>query len=459
MCMSTNKDWYKNFFEGKKITIMGLGILGRGIADALFLLECGAELIITDLKNEKDLASSISKFKAHEKNIEWVLGKHRKKDFKGVDMILHASSVPLKNEYLESAKKNKVPVHMSAGLLVSLLRQSELEVTVVGVTGSKGKSTVTEMIKNLLEVSSTKYHLGGNIRGVATLPLIRKIKTKDVLLLELDSWQLQGFGYARISPDIAVFTNFFPDHMDYYKNNMKSYFKDKANIFRYQKEPACYVSTQAKNAIREYGRSNDMEKIRAIGITKLPQVTYQVLGDHMLQNLALAYQVGVKLELSEKDITAGLRSFKPVEGRMQYLGQVDGVHFYNDNNSTTPESTILSLQSICQKHEKQNVIWLAGGARKDTDYSLLGSRATRLVNHALFFRGEGTNDMVEFFPKSFNDYVRVDSMSAAFAYIARTANKTDVVVLSPAASSFGMFVNEYDRNDQFLKAVKKFKRG
>ena len=121
--MSTNKDWYKNFFEGKKITVMGLGILGRGIADALFLLECGAELIITDLKDEEALASSITKFNSYEKNIEWVLGRHRKKDFKGVDMVLHASSVPLKNEYLEAAKKNKVPVHMSAGLLVSLLKQ------------------------------------------------------------------------------------------------------------------------------------------------------------------------------------------------------------------------------------------------------------------------------------------------------------------------------------------------
>jgi len=456
--MITQLDWYKDFFTGKKITVMGLGILGRGIADALFLLESGAELIVTDLKTEEELQSSIAKFKKYEDKIEWVLGKHRKKDFKSVDMVLHASSVPLKNEYLQTAKDNKVPIHMSAGLLVSLIHAKGPSMTVVGVTGSKGKSTTTEMIKTLLDQTKKTYHLGGNIRGVATLPLIKKIKDGDILLLELDSWQLQGFAYARISPDIAVFTNFFPDHMDYYKGSMKAYFKDKANIFRYQKESACYVSPQAKQAIKEYGRESDLEKTRCISTARLPQYKYKVLGDHMMQNLALVHQVGIKLELTESQIKKGLTAFKPVEGRMQYLGQTDGVHFYNDNNSTTPESTILSLQSICQKHEGQEVIWLAGGARKDTDYSLLGHRATRLIDHAVFFRGEGTNDMVEFFPKNFSDYVRVDSMDAAFSYIARTAGKTDVVILSPAASSFGMFTNEYDRNDQFLKAVKKFKR-
>jgi len=437
---------------------MGLGVLGRGIKDALFLLECGAELIITDLKSEEDLSSAIMQFKKYEDHIEWVLGKHRKKDFKAVDMVLHASSVPLKNEYLATARDNKIPIHMSAGLLVSLVRQSGMNNSVIGVTGSKGKSTVTEMIKSLLDRADMKYHLGGNIRGVATLPLIKKIRDGDTILLELDSWQLQGFGYARISPDISVFTNFFPDHMDYYKGSMKAYFKDKANIFRYQKTPACYVSPQAKQAIKEYGRSTDLEKTRCITTARLPEYEYQVLGDHMSQNLALAHQVGVKLELSESQIKKGLTAFKPVEGRMQYVGQIDGVHFYNDNNSTTPESTILSLQSIRKKHPEQEIIWLAGGARKDTDYSLLGSRATRAIDHALFFRGEGTNDMVEYFPKSFSEYVRVDSMDAAFSYIARTAKKTDVVVLSPAASSFGMFTNEYDRNDQFLKAVKKFQR-
>lgn len=456
--MNITTDWYTEFFVGKKITVMGLGILGRGIADALFLLESGAELIITDLKTEEELQSSIAKLSKYENQIEWVLGKHRKKDFKNRDMVLHASSVPLKNEYLQTAKDNKVPVHMSAGLLVSLLRKAGPATTVIGITGSKGKSTTTEMIRTLLDHSDQPYHLGGNIRGVATLPLIKKIKENDIVLLELDSWQLQGFGYARISPDIAVFTNFFPDHMDYYKGSMKAYFKDKANIFRYQKEPACYVSSQAKQVIKEYGRSTDLEKTRCITTSRLPDYQYQVLGDHMLANLALAHQVGIKLELSDAQLKKGLTAFKPVEGRMQYLKQVDGVHFYNDNNSTTPESTILSLQCIRKKHPDQTIIWLAGGARKDTDYSLLGSRATRAIDHALFFRGEGTNDMVEYFPKKFSDYVRVDSMDAAFSYIARTAQKTDVVVLSPAASSFGMFTNEYDRNDQFLKAVKKFTR-
>lgn len=166
--------WYQKHFEGKKITVMGLGLLGRGIGDALFLLEQGALLTITDLKTAEDLTPAIEKFADYEKQITWVLGRHRKKDFERKDAILYASGVPLDNIYIEHARSKGVPTYMSAAWVLDLLRKESIQTTSIGVTGSKGKSTVTGITQSLLETANAPYHIGGNVRGVANLPLLKK---------------------------------------------------------------------------------------------------------------------------------------------------------------------------------------------------------------------------------------------------------------------------------------------
>ena len=437
---------------------MGLGVLGRGIADSLFLLEQGARLTVTDLKSEAQLQSSITQLKKYEDQITWVLGKHRHKDFQNVDMVVRVSDVPLGNVYLQTARKYRVPVHQSASLLVGLLRLHHMDCTVIGVTGSKGKSSTTAMIEAVLKRAKKPYHLGGNMRGAITLPLIKHIQPHDIILLELDSWQLQSFGEAHISPDISVFTNFFADHMDYYRGNMKTYFKDKANIFRYQTIPRCFVSPQAKKAIREYGRTKDLELVRSVTPRVLPAGRYRVLGEHMMQNLALAYQVGTSLEIKASVLLQALESFQAIEGRMQLMGDFDGVTFYNDNNSTTPESTVHTLQALRVHYPGKRIIWIGGGSRKQVDYHDLGKTVSNNVDYAILFYGEGSDDIVTSLAHNYHHYCFVDSVNALCDILARITQRGDVVVLSPAAASFGMFTNEYDRNDQFIEMVQTFER-
>ena len=212
MIQKTN---YRKYFRNKKITVMGLGLLGRGIGVTKFLAECGADLLITDLKSKKELKSSLDKLEKF-KNIKYVLGKHRLADFKNCDFIIKAANVPFDSLYIKEAGKNNIPVEMDASLFAKLSLA-----TIIGITGTRGKSTVTNLIYKTLKEHSFKKRnvfLGGNIKGIATLPLLKKSKREDFVILELDSWQLQGFGDSRISPHISVFTNFLSDHMNYYKS-------------------------------------------------------------------------------------------------------------------------------------------------------------------------------------------------------------------------------------------------
>ena len=241
---------YKDFFRGKKILMMGLGILGRGVNVAKFLSECGAELTITDLKTAEQLTSSLKKLSKFT-NIKYVLGRHDLADFQNKDMVIKAAGVPLDSPYITEARKNNIKVEMDASLFASLVGHSvsninvstwTLNVQVVGITGTRGKSTVTHLIYEILKASGRRVFLGGNVRGLATLPLLKKVKPDDIVVMELDSWQLQGFEEAKTSPNIAVFTTFLPDHQNYYKNDMDKYFSDKANIYRWQKEGDWFIA-------------------------------------------------------------------------------------------------------------------------------------------------------------------------------------------------------------------------
>ena len=180
----------QNYFKGKKITVMGLGLLGRGIGDVAFLAEQGAELIVTDLKTADELAESLKPLKQFA-NITYVLGEHRLEDFRNRDFILKAAGVPFDSIYIAEAEKQGIPVEMSTALFAALT-----PATIVGITGTRGKSTVTHLLHTVLQEkyqgSETRVFLGGNVRGVSTLPFLAQAKKGDIAVLELDSWQLQG---------------------------------------------------------------------------------------------------------------------------------------------------------------------------------------------------------------------------------------------------------------------------
>jgi UDP-N-acetylmuramoylalanine--D-glutamate ligase len=177
-------------FKGKRITVMGLGLLGRGVGDVEFLAKCGARLVVTDKKNVQELSESLEKLHEYS-NITYHLGEHRMEDFTDADIVIKAAGVPLDSPEIAAAKKAGVPVYMSTALFAKMAMEEGA--TIVGVTGTRGKSTTTQLIYHCLTLAKSRVFLGGNVRGISTLSLLPDIKKGDIAVLELDSWQLQGF--------------------------------------------------------------------------------------------------------------------------------------------------------------------------------------------------------------------------------------------------------------------------
>ncbi len=435
---------YKKQFKGKKITIMGLGLLGRGLGYTKFLAECGAELIVTDLKTKAQLATSIKSLNKF-KNITFVLGEHRLQDFKNRDMIIKNPGVPMDSIYIAEARKNNIPIEMD----VSLFAKSAPDVKIVGVTGTRGKSMTTMLIYEILKTNEKflkhNIYLGGNIRGVATLPLLKKVKDGDFLVAELDSWQLQGFGEAKISPSISVFTTFMRDHMNYYKDDMKKYFADKANIFKFQKKNDFLIIRQEMKKLI----SKDVKsKIIISNKKSVAKWNFSVPGVHQQENLASALEVARILNIPEAKIKSAVKNFKGVEGRLQYVKTIKGVKIYNDNNSTTPEATIAGLEAL--KEYKGKIILIAGGSDKNLDLKSLKKSITTYCKSVVLLSGSGTDKL--------NDKNEVTyNLKDAVAKAVSQSKKGDIILFSPSFASFGMFNNEYERNDQFMKIITKLR--
>ncbi len=432
-------------FKSKHITILGLGLLGRGVGDAEFLAGCGAQVIATDKKNESELGASIERLKKFP-NIEFHLGGHRAEDFERADLVIKAAGVPLTSPEIEIAKKNNVQVAMSTALFAKFAM--EIGAKLVGVTGTRGKSTTAQMIYDVLRASGRKVLLGGNVRGVSTLAMLPEVTKETICVLELDSWQLQGFGDLKISPNISLFTNLMPDHLNYYGDDMEKYFSDKTNIFRYQ-----------KNGDVLFVGENIFEKVEAAQppvVAKVPQPLpadwkLKVPGQHNRENAALAVAALRALALTDEQIRTGLGSFEGIEGRLQFVREFDGVKIYNDNNATTPEATIAALEAL-----GKNITLIAGGSEKGLDLSPLVSSIREHVSHGILLTHEnyeGSARLSSELKASGILFDEASSLQEAIEFAVR-ATKEGTILFSPAFASFGMFMNEYERNDEFLRIVR-----
>jgi UDP-N-acetylmuramoylalanine--D-glutamate ligase len=440
-------------FKGKKITLMGLGLLGRGVGDAEFLAACGAELIVTDLKTAEELAPSVDRLKDFP-NIVYHLGEHRLEDFENRDMVIRAPNTPLDSPFIARARERGIPVEMDASLFAKLS-----PATIVGITGTRGKSTTTHLIYEMARTAGKDPVLGGNERGTATLPLLATTDATSTVILELDSWQLQGFADAKISPHISVWTNFLPDHMNYYKGDMERYFEDKAAIARFQKKGDAFVST--RDIIEKIDQRFGVLESVCIANPVLPaDWKVALLGDHNRANAAFACAAARGLGISDDVIKKILEAFTGLPGRLELLGEKNGIQFYDDGNSTTPEALSVALDALASVGRP--IVLIAGGSDKELDYTALVPKIERSVKKLVLFNGKATDKITALLSASSPDspafpYTAAANMNEAFAAATAAATPGDTILLSPGATSFGIFKNEYDRGDQFKAAFKALK--
>ncbi len=423
--------------------MMGLGLLGRGVGDARFLAACGAEITVTDLKTHEELIESVAQLESFP-NITFVLGEHRLEDFNNRDLIVKAAGVPLDSMYIAEAEKNNIPVRMSADLFAEIAN-----IPTIGVTGTRGKSTVTHMVHTILKKAGKQVLLGGNVRGVSTLALLEEVTPDHIAVLELDSWQLQGFGEARISPHVAIFTTLYPDHQNYYKKHHEQYLADKANIFLYQKPSDTLVlGKQCAPTIIEKYAEHIEPKTLVVDELKLPDTwVLNIPGIHNRYNAALALAAARVFDIPDETSRKALESFAGVSGRLEFIREANGVKIYNDTTATTPEATLAALRAL--DIGTKNIVLIMGGADKDLDMNTLLYEIPNYTKRIILLAGTGTSRVLEFLPGAsvFDDFSK--AVDEAFA----SSVSGDIILFSPAFASFGMFKNEYDRGDQFVKLV------
>jgi UDP-N-acetylmuramoylalanine--D-glutamate ligase len=447
------KQSYKEYFKNKKVTMLGLGLLGRGLNDAKFLAECGADLTVTDLKNEIDLKPTLDKLKKY-KNIKYSLGGHGLEDFINKDFILKASGIPLDSLFIAEARKNNIPIEMDESLFCKLMPEG---VKVIGITGTRGKTTTTYLIYEILKLAEKelggKIYLGGNIKGLATLPLLKKVKSGDIVVMELSSWQLQGFGEAKISPHISVFTNLMNDHLNYYKGSMDLYFSDKKKICDYHKKEDFLICGQKiSKKIKSCGtkivtNKNDIPK----------EWKLKIKGEHNLENIACAMAVAKVLKVDEKIIKKAVENFGGVEGRQEFVCEYKGVKIYNDTTSTTPDATIVALKSLVNQDQygkvlNKNIVLIMGGSDKNLDMSGLVREIPKYCKSVILLNGTGTKKVESL--KSKVENREANNLKDAIRFALEQTKRGDVLLFSPAFASFGMFKNEFDRGDKFIKIIK-----
>lgn len=429
---------FAEFFKDKTVTLLGLGLLGRGVGDAAFLAQHCKKVFVTDAKSADELRVSVDALKDF-KNIEFLLGGHDTKIFEGVDFVVKGAGVRLDNPYIEHARKNGVPVYMSTALFAHLS-----SIKTIGITGTRGKTSTTCMIAEILKRAGKKVLLGGNIRGVSTLSLLASADQFDIAVLELDSWQLQGFDELKISPDIAVFTNLYPDHMNYYDGDMQRYLHDKTAIFRHQKKGDVLVTTTEITKLAAHDREG--HRGEWVVAPDLPSsFKLKVPGAHNIANAALAREVGKVCGIEDKVIDAALQEFSGVEGRLQFVGTWQERQFYNDSNATTQEATLAALTAF----PASSVVLIFGGADKGLPVDGLIAYITKHHIRCVLIRGTGSDRVLEKIP----GIPSVGSMHDALARAAAISRPGDNIILSPAFASFGVFQNEYDRSDQFMGEV------
>ncbi|HKZ34332.1 MAG TPA: UDP-N-acetylmuramoyl-L-alanine--D-glutamate ligase [Patescibacteria group bacterium] len=436
---------FKKEYSGKHVLIMGLGLQGRGVQDAEFFASIGAEVTVTDLKNEDQLAPSLRKLQSY--NIRYVLGKHEEEDFRGHDMVLRNADVPRESPYLAIARKAHIPIEMDEALFASFVTPKKL----IGITGTRGKTTTTMLIYSVLSSFFPHVLLGGNIKGVATLPLLPHVKEDSRIVLELSSWQLQGFAWRGISPHVAVWTNIYEDHLNRYKD-MNAYIQDKKAIYQSQQQKDMLVLSK-KDPIVSNFFDEAKGKVFFFESDDVPTSwNLRVKGIHNKENIAAAMRVGRLFRIPLSKMRTVIESFKGVEERLEEIASIHGIIFVDDTTSTTPIAGLKALEA----YEDVPIILLAGGASKDLNLSPFAQKIATQVKAVFLLSGTATKgleqDIIRYGGQK-KIYGIFDRFEQAVRKAYSVAKKGDVILLSPGCASFGLFQNEFDRGEQFQQIV------
>ena len=432
---------FKQDWAGKKVLIMGLGLQGGGVAVARFFAQLGCQVTVTDLKDTKQLKPSVDELK--EFKVKLVLGRHDQEDFETHDVVIRNPAVPKASKFLKIARRHHIPIKMEAALFAKYT-----DASLIGITGTRGKSTTTHLIEQILKAAGKSVKLAGNFPGIATLPLLKTVTQDTLVILELSSWQLQGFATEKISPHIAVITNLYPDHLNRYQS-MAQYLQDKKIITAFQQSSDYLILNQTNKPVKSIAKAT---RARVVWFSRknLPaNLKLKIPGQHNLENAAAALAVAQVLKLEQNKAVKAISSFTGLPFRLEKIATFKGSSIINDTTSTTPIATIKALEA-----SKKPLILILGGESKSLPVAQLAKKINRRASQVILLAGSGTAEIKPLLDRRLiiGEYT---NQAKAIQRALAVASPSSTVLFSPGFTSFGMFSNEFERGKAFNRTIKK----
>ncbi len=449
--------------KGKKVCFVGIGTSNIPLIE--MFAKKGAIVSACDKKTFEELGEN--SIRAKNAGAELILGENYLDNI-DADILFRSPGTPFFRPELEALKKKGVVVTSEMEVFFDLC-----PCKIIAVTGSDGKTTTTSIIAEFLKSSGKNVHLGGNI-GTPLLPIIESISSEDYAVVELSSFQLISM---RRSPDIAVVTNLAPNHLDIHKD-MQEYVDSKKNIILHQNafskavlnldnEIANSFSSDVRGQLSKFSRKSTVENGAYLDNTTIIYNEYgkkyeimdikdiKIPGMHNVENyLAAISAVWGIVDLNT--IIKVAKEFNGVEHRAEFVREVDGVKYYNDSIASSPTRTALGTLSLYN----EKIIIIAGGYDKHIPYEPLGPVICDKVK-VLILLGD-TAPKIEDAVKKSDNYsnnnpviINVNNMEEAVLAAKENAVSGDIVSLSPASASFGLYKNFMERGNHFKDIVNK----
>ena len=425
--------------ESEKVLILGFGREGKDSFSFFRKLFPKKMLGIAD---QKKIQIPKSKFR----NVRLHLGKDYLKALKNYDVIIKSPGIPFK--ILPKAALKKITTQTEIFF-------DNCPGKIVGITGTKGKSTTTSLIYQILKQGGFKAHLVGNI-GKPVLNLLFSAAPKDVYVYELSSHQLCNL---KKSPNVAVFLNIYPEHLDYY-NNFNEYLAAKQNIARYQKKEDYFLYNSESPLVKKTAgitkaRKIPFNSVKFDDIIKREEIP--LIGEFNLQNVKAAIAVGKIFEVPNENIAKAIKNFKPLPHRLEYVGRYRGIKFYNDALSTIPETAMAAIDALGNSVQ---TIMLGGFDRKIVFKDLAKRVLKSKIENVILFPTTGEKIWKEIARASrgrgLPRHFFADNMSDAVKIAYENTEKGKICLLSTASTSFSIFRDYREKGDLFKKYVKKY---
>jgi len=431
--------------KNKKILILGLGI--EGMDNLKFLtktfpneiIALGDRLEFDDLNPKaKRTIKKIKKLRLH-------LGESYLGFLKYYDVIIKSPGIS--------------PATLKPFLTKKQTITSQTEIffnncpgKIIGITGTKGKSTTTSLIYTILKENGIKAYLGGNI-GKPVLSFLESSRPDNVYVCELSSHQLFNL---KKSPYIAVFLNIYKEHLDYY-DGFEQYLSAKTNILRYQKKSDYLIFNSKNKLVNKEAKKSRAKKI-PIDSVKIKKLETLLKGDFNVFNIKAAIAVARLFDIQDKDILKSIKKFKSLEHRLEYIGIYKRIKFYNDALSTVPEATIAALDALGNNVE---TIFL-GGLDRGIDFKGLAKRILKSkIKTLILFPDTGSNifkEIITLDSKKKYKAVMVLNMKDGVELAFKNTRKGKICLLSTASPSFTLFKDYKEKGNLFKKYVKFYGR-